>query len=746
MGSFGRFLKQFGWVSLLFSVLMLMLVMMSQILQNASKFEEAYSVMLVITWVGVGVLLGLFVRTLWKLYRQFQQNIPGIKITIRLTVLATILMGIPAITIFAFSLNFIQQGINQWFDVTTEDALNKAANLATITLDNKTRDSLKLTQSVVSQQQIGLEFNPVATVDTIRILLNAQEVALYQTNQQLAAFSSRDNTQILPSTTPGDNLFQQVRKETPYAAIESIPGATLKEQFVRILIPVGRSLNSQYALQAIFPIPQNLTAQADSVAVAAQQYSELSYLKGPLTTSFTLILSMVVLLTLVTAVLFTVRAVQNFTSPIRTLARGTKAVSRGDYTIRMPVKQQDEFGELISSFNDMISRIAQARNDIKLSHQQAEVQKLYLQTVIQNLTSGVITMDTQQQIRTLNSAAERILNVKSEHLLDQSMSFLAKAKTLEELPGDQELHQQSLQHLLGRIVQEFSDLESASNKPANDSENSWSMQFEFQVANGQKILFLHGSPLPALDQKAAGYIIVIDDITELVQAQVHAAWSDVARRLAHEIKNPLTPIQLSAERLNFKLGRKLEGEDQALLDRLTLTIIEQVSTMQTLVQAFSDYANTPEVKLQRTELCSLIQGITEMYQDPSAKWQVVSHLDQNCPLVLADKSRLRQLFHNLIKNALEACEELPAPKVEVRADVVDNDHLEIHVCDNGPGIPQEAQNWIFEPYSTDKPKGTGLGLAIVRKIVDEHHGQIRVKTSPAEGTCFIITLPILASE
>lgn len=746
MGSFGRFLKQFGWVSLLFSVLMLMLVMMSQILQNASKFEEAYSVMLVITWLGVGALLLLFVRTLWKLYKQFQQKIPGIKITVRLTVLATILMGIPAITIFAFSLNFIQQGINQWFDVTTEDALNKAANLATMTLDNKTRDSLKLTQSVVSQQQIGLEFNPVATVDTIRILLNAQEVALYQTNQQLAAFSSLDNTQILPTTPPGDNLFQQVRKETPYAAMESIPGATNKEQFVRVFIPVGRSLNSQYALQAIFPIPQNLTEQADSVAIAAQQYSELSYLKGPLTTSFTLILSMVVLLTLVTAVLFTIRAVQNFTSPIRTLARGTKAVSRGDYTIRMQVKQQDEFGELIASFNDMISRIAQARNDIKLSHQQAEVQKLYLQAVIQNLSSGVITMDTQQQIRTLNSAAERILDVKSEHLLEQSMPFLAKAKTLEELPGDQELHQQSLQHLMDKIVQEFAALENTTVKTSHDKEKSWSLQFDFQAQNGQKILFLHGSPLPALEQKSAGYIIVIDDITELVQAQVNAAWSDVARRLAHEIKNPLTPIQLSAERLNFKLGHRLQGDDRDMLERLTQTIIEQVSTMQTLVQAFSDYANTPEVKLQRTELCSLIHGITEMYQDPKANWRVVSHIDQNCPLVLADKSRLRQLFHNLIKNALEACEEIKTPLVELSADVLDNEHLQIRVCDNGPGIPQEAQNWIFEPYSTDKPKGTGLGLAIVRKIVDEHHGQITLKSPPTKGTCFIITLPILASE
>ncbi|MBO1924740.1 ATP-binding protein [Thiomicrorhabdus sp. 6S3-12] len=738
MGSLGRFIKQFGWVSLLFSVLMVMLAVMSQILQNASQFAEVYSVLLFITWLGVGVLLVLFFRTLWKLYKQLKQKIPGIKVTIRLTLLATLLMGIPAITIFAFSLNFIQQGISQWFDVTTEDALEKASSLASITLDNKTRDSLKLTQSVVSQQQIALEFNPIAAVDSIRNLINAQEVALYQTNQQLIAFSSQDNTQILPNT-PGDNLFQQVRKETPYAAIESQPGATQKEQFVRVFIPITNSLNAQYALQAIFPLPTNITELSDSVALATEQYRELSYLKGPLTFSFTLILSMVVLLTLVTAVLFTIRAVQNFTSPIRVLARGTKAVSRGDYTIRMPVKQQDEFGDLINSFNDMIARIAQARNDIKLSHQQAEVQKLYLQAIIQNLSSGVITLDTQKQIRTLNSAAERILGIKSEHLLEQSLPFLAKAKNLETLQDDEAMHQQSLQLLFDKIVQHFDDHQ-------NQPNLTWALQFEFQSSEGQKILMLHGSPLPSLEKQVAGYIIVIDDITDLVQAQLHAAWSDVARRLAHEIKNPLTPIQLSAERLNFKLGRRLQGEDRELLERLTQTIIEQVSTMQTLVQAFSDYANTPEVELQKTELCSLIQGITEMYQNPNAKWQVTSHLNNNCPLVMADKARLRQLFHNLIKNALEATEDLPQPRVEISAEQIDEDSLQIKVCDNGPGIPKEAQNWIFEPYATDKPKGTGLGLAIVRKIVDEHHGQIRVKASPAEGTCFIITLPVLASE
>jgi nitrogen fixation/metabolism regulation signal transduction histidine kinase len=524
---------------------------------------------------------------------------------------------------------------------------------------------------------------------------------------------------------PGDNLFQQIRQKKTYAAIETNHEGNLEEQFIRVIIPFSDfDLTGNYALQVIFPISSNITRLADSVAIASGQYKELSYLKGPLTASFTMILSMVLLLTLVTAVLFTIQAVQNFTRPIRTLARGTKAVSKGDYSVKMDVNENDEFGDLTQSFNDMIQRISKARTDIKLGHQQTEVQKLYLQAVIKNLTSGVLTFDMNLRIRTTNDAAQQILNTDLVSHTGQRIEDL--------LEHENSAH---LTELFGHITPMFKQ----GGKP-------WNLQQHFTCKKGQKILMIHGSTLPSIDKKIGGYVIVIDDVTEMVQAQLNAAWSDVARRLAHEIKNPLTPIQLSAERLNYKLHAKLEAPDQALLERMTHTIIEQVSTMQTLVQAFSDYANTPEVLLQKTDINRLISDISEMYRAPSAHWKVTTKLSDDSPLILADSARLRQLLHNLIKNAIEATENTPLPNIKITTHCQGSEYITLTLCDNGPGIPEESQNWIFEPYASDKPKGTGLGLAIVRKIVEEHNGQITLNSSSEAGTCFIITLPMFVNE
>lgn len=720
-----KHVKQYGWLAALSSALLIALIMMSQILQNASEFADAYSSLLLFTIIGTAVLLFMLVRTVLELRKRYQQQIPGIKITIRITTMFTLLLGIPVATIFYFALTFIQQGIHQWFDVKTEVALQNATSLVRTTLDNKTIDSLNLTLNVAKENSSLLATSPFIGVSTIRAKLNAQEVALYHSNQQLIAFSSLSDTDILPSP-PGDNLFQQIRQKKTYAAIETLPGATQAQEIIRVIIPFSDlQLKGNYAIQVIFNIPSGVTELAESVKVASGQYKELSYLKGPLTASFTLILSMVVLLTLVTTLLFTIQAVQNMTRPIRTLARGTAAVSRGDYSIKMPTDRDDDFGTLIQSFNDMTQKIAQARNDIKIGHQQTEVQKLYLQAIIQNLSSGVLTFDMNKRLRTSNDAAAAILNTNLNRHISK--------KFVDIIEHEDNIH---LHDLFEHIYPLF-----------EQSEDNWSLQYNFSCKQGQKILLIHGSTLPSIDQKIGGFVIVIDDITELVQAQLNAAWSDVARRLAHEIKNPLTPIQLSAERLNYKLHSKLAEEDQALLERMTHTITEQVNNMQTLVEAFSDYANTPEVQARELNINTLLEDILLMYQNREAHWRISQQLDSQCPVIMADSSRLRQLFHNLIKNAIEAMEETENAHINVTTQCSEDlSELTITLCDNGPGIGEEAQNWIFEPYATDKPKGSGLGLAIVRKIVEEHHGQIRLDSPPEGGTCFIINLPIILSD
>lgn len=717
--------KQYGWLAVLSSALLIALIMMSQILQNASEFADAYSSLLLFTIVGTVVLLIMLLKTLWELRKRYRQRVPGIKITVRITAIFTLLLGIPVATIFYFALVFIQQGIHQWFDVKTEVALENASTLVRTVLDNKTIDSLNLTLNVAQENSSLLASSPFVGVSTIRAKLNAQEVALYHSNQQLIAFSSLSDTDILPSP-PGANLFQQIRQKKTYAAIETQPGATQSQEIIRVIIPFSDlQLKGNYALQVLFNIPSGVTDLAESVKVASGQYKELSYLKGPLTASFTLILSMVLLLTLLTTLLFTIRVVQNMTRPIRTLARGTAAVSRGDYSIKMPTDREDDFGVLIKSFNDMIQKIAQARNDIKIGHQQTEVQKLYLQAIIQNLSSGVLTFDMNKRLRTSNDAAATILNTHlNRHISKKFIDIIAH---------EENVH---LKDLFEQIQPLF-----------ENSEDNWSLQYKFSCKQSQKILLLHGSTLPSIDQKIGGFVIVIDDITQLVQAQLNAAWSDVARRLAHEIKNPLTPIQLSAERLNYKLHSKLEGDDQALLARMTNTITEQVGAMQTLVEAFSDYANTPEAQLRPTNINTLLEDIVLMYQSREATWCIHHQLDPQCPNIMADASRLRQLFHNLIKNAIEATEQTENAEIVVTSQCsADLSELSITLCDNGPGIEEDAQNWIFEPYATDKPKGTGLGLAIVRKIVEEHSGQIRLQPPTEGGTCFIIDLPIILSE
>ncbi|MGE4501026.1 MAG: ATP-binding protein [Hydrogenovibrio sp.] len=713
-----RFIKQYGWLILLSSLVLIALIVMSQILQNAAQFAQTYSTLLLVSFVGMVWLLTMLVRTLLKLRNNYRNRLPGSKITARLTGILSLILGVPLAIIFYFSMSFVHQGIDQWFDVKTETALENAVKLVQITLDDQTRRNLNATQKALAMNQDTLFITPVLTLNQIGEQLNTREVSLYRSDGQLIAYSSQENVNILPKS-PELRLFQQIRKKISYAAVETKAGLNSAYQIIRIMLPVTDiQSNKLYALQAVFPIPEQLTALANTVRVSAGQYQELSYLKGPLKTSFTVILSMVLLLTLISAVLFTIQTIQNMTRPIRTLAKGTKAVAKGDYAISMPVIQDDEMGQLIESFNDMIQQIAKARNDIKFGHQQTEMQKLYLQAIIKNLNSGVITFDMNLRLKTINDATNSILNTDL---------FRQLGKPLDEVLKQPDTHR--LKPFFDAIFPLFK----SESKP-------WSEQFTFDCKEGQKILLVHGSTLPSLDQKIGGFVIVIEDITQLVQAQLHAAWSDVAQRLAHEIKNPLTPIQLSAERLNYKLSDKLEKSDQKLLNRMTDTIIEQVTTMQNLVQAFTEYADTPEIELHQVNLNTLVKDVVSMYQTPKVTWKVSYDIDPDCPVITADASKLRQLLHNLIKNAIEACEDRPDTQIKVSTGY-ENQQVELAICDNGPGIPEKARNWIFEPYSTDKPKGTGLGLAIVKKIVDEHQGQIRVESEPEQGTCFLVQLP-----
>jgi nitrogen fixation/metabolism regulation signal transduction histidine kinase len=407
------------------------------------------------------------------------------------------------------------------------------------------------------------------------------------------------------------------------------------------------------------------------------------------------------------------RAAQQLVAPIRDLAQGTQAVAAGKYDLQLPPGRSDELGFLVDSFNQMMRNLAQARDQAETSQQLVEQQRAYLEVVLTRLSSGVITLDPAGLLHTFNAAAEQILGVR-----------------LDTEDSEQASHLQSFFDAI---------------RPHLDTTADWRQEVTLFSNSGRQILLCRGSSLPEIIGLQGGHVIVFDDITTLMQAQRDAAWGEVARRLAHEIKNPLTPIQLAAERIRRKYLNTLEPEDAGILDRGTHTIVQQVQAMKEMVDAFDEYARAPQLKLVQLSLNKLVTEVLYLYRDYPSEPAIELQLDPGKPSIKADAGRMRQLLHNLVKNSLEALGDAPDPKIQITTrDCLDGDtaFVELSITDNGPGFPDSSIGNIMEPYVTTKPKGTGLGLAIVRKIVEEHGGLIELgNTADSTGAQVIIRLP-----
>lgn len=723
-----NFFKQYGWLLIAAGFLISALWLMSFIIKQASNLVEYYIYLLIFSLVGIAILVSILGRTIYKLYQQYKTDKFGAKSITKVATTLTLILILPIAILYYFSLSFIHHEIDQWFNISAEQAIKDSSKLVRQQLDLTTRSHLGVTQRAVDQFELELLRQPASTVGKLRSFLGAQDVSLYDKNQLLIAYSNQLGPQVLPSQPPTDNLFQLVKLNHYYAKVEYFED--LQQDIVRILLPLDNPTNNQkLTLQIIYSLPETITEATQSVRIAEAEFYKTNYLHQPIKNSFTLVLTMVFVLTLTTTLLLIIQTAQNLTRPIHELVRGTQRVAQGDYSTLMISDSKDEFRLLINSFNDMIQQVARARNDIKINHQQTEVQRLYFQTVIRNLSSGVLTLDMNRRLRTINQSAGKILGIDLQTYVSEKFCDISKLESRDLAPF-------------------FSLVENKFNQPASNQTSPWTQQISLQLNQQQQILLIHGSTLPSIDQKIGGFVIVIDDITELIQAQRHAAWSDMARRLAHEIKNPLTPIQLSAERLYNKLARQLDPENTDFVKRMTDTIVAQVSNMQDLVQAFIDYAHTPDIILRPTDINQEILMTMNLYQEQMDDLKLIElELDPACPPILADSSRLRQVFHNLIKNSLEALESIAEPKIVIKTDCkTHDDKLLIVFRDNGPGISEQAINWVFEPYATDKPTGSGLGLSIVKKIIEEHHGQIELSKSDQTGTEFTIYLSKNSSQ
>ena len=521
----------------------------------------------------------------------------------------------------------------------------------------------------------------------------------------------------------------QLRQSGSYIGLDSVGDAGLNVRVV-VRLPASLPTMEPRILQALYPVAERTSALAETVQSTYAKYRELAYLRKPLKTSFTLTLSLVLLLSLFAAVWAAFYSARRMVAPLQDLAQGTRAVADGDYETQLPESGEDEVGFLVESFNDMTRRLARARDETRHSQQQVEDQRRYLETVLSQLSTGVLTLDENGRLFTGNKAASQILHVE---LNGESGKTLAEISHLHP-------HLHPLEHALqARVVK---------TSPTSTPGDDWREEIILLGPSGRQILTCSSTPLSASGGFFAGRVIVFDDVTDLIQAQRNAAWSEVARRLAHEIKNPLTPIQLSAERLRHKYLGKMKAEDSDALDRLTRTIVQQVEAMKAMVNAFSDYARAPRMQLLNVDVNELVTDIVELYRAGDSEIDIETALAVDLPPLEADTDRLRQILHNLIKNALEASPSDGAARVRIETLFVkgpSQDLIEIRIRDFGRGLPENMAEDIFDPHVTTKTKGGGLGLAIVKKIVEEHGGVVWAENK-TQGASVIMQFPVVSGD
>jgi nitrogen fixation/metabolism regulation signal transduction histidine kinase len=707
----------------LVGLLLVSLFMMSESTQNSEQFGRLYVWLLGLNIAGLVVLVGLILANLYRLSRQVRQQTAGARLTLRLVVIFSALALAPVSLLYYFSLQFLHRGIDSWFDVRIEQALTDSLELGRSSLDLNMRVVLRRQQSLAEELVDITEGQATFVLDELLPGSAASDLTLLGDNGRIIASSSTDPSRLVPNR-PGEDILLLVRERQPYVGLDPISDLGLS---VRVVVPIEVAGSTELRmLQGLYPVPERMSELADTVEEAFTKYRELAYLRTPLIFSFTLTLSLVLLFALLAAVWLAFLSARRLTAPIRDLVTGTRAVAGGDYSQRLPQPDNDDLGMLVRSFNEMTRRIAQSHDETQRSQRQVGQQKAYLEVVLGNLSSGVLSIDHNLALRTVNRAAEQILDVPLGDCLGQ---------TIEQIASDYE-HLQPLHKAWDERARLGVGL-------------AWQEEITLFGARGRQVLICRGTNLLASDPEHAGQVLVFDDITTLIQAQRDSAWGEVARRLAHEIKNPLTPIQLSAERLRHKYSPMMSPDDRDVLERHTETIVQQVELMKGMVNAFSEYARPPQLDRTPLSLNPLVEELIELYRGNEAEVTISADLDSALPTVIADAGRMRQLLHNLIKNALEALADQADGRVAIRTrtrHTSGGQLAELRISDNGPGIPDTVRDQLFEPYMTTKLRGTGLGLAIVKKIVEEHGGMIDVKEPRSGGVSISVRLPVAMAD
>jgi nitrogen fixation/metabolism regulation signal transduction histidine kinase len=702
---------------LLLGLLLVILVLMGRATTNSAKFGQMYFWLLLVCAIGLGALATLILYNLIGLMRLYRRQVPGTRLTLRLAGIFAVLAIVPVALVYGFSLHFLQRGIDSWFNVQVDRGLENALELSRTALDLRMREVLKQTLKIAEGIAESDEEQTGRRLDELLDIGEASELTLFGRGGRIIATATADPAAILPDPPP-EVVLLQVRQGRDYVGLEPIHDTGFH---IRAVVRVVAPAREERLLQALFPVTDRLSLLADAVQDAFDSYKELLFLRAPLKASFTLTLSLALLLAVLAAFWAAFYTARRLVQPLRELAEGTQAVAAGQFDRQLTGASADELGFLLESFNQMTRNLAQARDAAQRGQELVESQRAYLETVLARLSSGVLTIDQAGRLQTGNAAASQILGVDLQAHIGAGGRRIAAAEP-------------ALRDLMEVIG------------PQLNTTGDWRQEISWFSGAGRRILMCRGSSLPDAVGLRGGHVIVFDDITNLVQAERSAAWAEVARRLAHEIKNPLTPIQLAAERIRHKYLKQLDGEQAKVLERGTHTIIQQVQAMKEMVDAFNEYARPPRLQLAPLELNEVVTEVLYLYRDYPAGVEIKLELVQDALRINADKGRLRQLLHNLVKNAIEAIRDGHGSTLWInthRQHVTGADCVELSVRDDGPGFPDSILANAFEPYVTTKPKGTGLGLAIVKKIVEEHGGSIHLEAPAEGGARVVIRLPLL---
>jgi len=709
----------------LFVFMLASLLMMSNALQDSSHFGRLYLGLLIINATGLLILVVLITLNLKRLIRQLRNRVPGSRMTVRMVSMFTVLSVVPVLIVYYFSLDFLLRGIDNWFDLRVEQALSDSLELGRLSLDVRMRESLKKTAKIAEEFSTLDDATIPFEIDELRRRSGVKELTLLTRQGAIIASSADDPTHLVPDR-PDDTILLQLQQGNNYTGLDTIRDSDLH---IRTVVNVpGIMIESQSRiLQALYPVTDRVNDLAESVQASYVKYKELSYLREQLKLSFVMILTLVLLFSMFSVVWAAFYTARRLAEPVSNLAKGTMAVAEGKYDTRLPVPgSDDELGFLLTSFNDMTRKIAQARDEADRSRFEAETQRSYLEAVLGKLSSGVLVLDQDMRLRTANASAEQILGIPLGRMANRDVEEIAA------------------------MSRTFGQFKEAIERHLKITRKDWREQVTITQGGGRRLLMCSGTTLPGTHDIQHGHVIVIDDITALIQGQRYAAWSEMAQRLAHEIRNPLTPIQLATERLRHKYLRGMRKDDTETFDRLTNTIVQQVETMKDMVNSFSEFAQTPDINPQPVNINSLIKEVLDLFANLNSNAEIETDLALDIPLISADIGRLRQVLNNLLKNAFDACEKCESFKLRVSTGtIVENGRqlVEIRIRDSGTGVSADIMEQMFDPYVTTKTKGTGLGLAIVKKIVEEHKGSVWLENNRSgKGACAIIRLPAAGVE